>query len=392
METQARYALIGVFTLAVIAAAFAFVYWLENTGGLRERTTYAIAFDTPVPGLQTGAAVLFNGIRVGEVTALAIDGEDPRRVTAQIAVDSLTPLRADTHVGIAYQGLTGGAVVSLTGGSASAPPLKAEPGHLPLLVADPAAVQDWTQAARDVLQHISGILADNEAPLHSAISNIQTFTDVLARNSDRIDGILIGLERMTGGATPKTPPPIFDLAAASDIGRFDRPLKGQLLIPDPSVVLAFNTDKILIEPRAGESMPLPDAQWSDNLPNLFQAKVIQSFENAGFIGSVGRRMDNFEPAHQLVLDIRRFHLVTTPQAAAEVAFSAKILGTEGRILAARLFSARTPADSAEPEAAAAALSKAFVSTMAELIPWTYRTLEAAAEEAAPQETAPAAQP
>ena len=34
MEIKARYVLIGLFTLASIVAGFAFVYWLETTGGL----------------------------------------------------------------------------------------------------------------------------------------------------------------------------------------------------------------------------------------------------------------------------------------------------------------------------------------------------------------------
>ena len=39
METRARYALIGLFMLAVILASFAFVYWLENKGGFGKRTS-----------------------------------------------------------------------------------------------------------------------------------------------------------------------------------------------------------------------------------------------------------------------------------------------------------------------------------------------------------------
>ena len=71
MEIRARYVQIGAFTLAVIAAGFAFVYWLNNAGGLRERTVYQIRFESSVSGLLVGSAVLFNGIRVGEVTGLA---------------------------------------------------------------------------------------------------------------------------------------------------------------------------------------------------------------------------------------------------------------------------------------------------------------------------------
>ncbi len=69
MEIKARYVLIGLFTLASIVAGFAFVYWLQTTGGLGKRTSYEVRFHNTVSGLLTGSAVLFNGIRVGEVTA-----------------------------------------------------------------------------------------------------------------------------------------------------------------------------------------------------------------------------------------------------------------------------------------------------------------------------------
>ena len=68
METRAPFVVVGAFVLAAIAAVFGFVYWLQNTGGLGPRATYHVQFEGSVPGLLVGAAVLFNGIRVGEVT------------------------------------------------------------------------------------------------------------------------------------------------------------------------------------------------------------------------------------------------------------------------------------------------------------------------------------
>src|ERR1041384_7892925 len=100
METRARYALIGLFMLAVIGASFAFVYWLENKGGFGDRTAYQVRFGGSVSGLLVGSSVLFNGIRVGEVTGLSIDPEHPLEVVATIAVDPRTPIRSDTLVGI----------------------------------------------------------------------------------------------------------------------------------------------------------------------------------------------------------------------------------------------------------------------------------------------------
>jgi phospholipid/cholesterol/gamma-HCH transport system substrate-binding protein len=72
METRAPFIIVGAFVLAAIGAVFGFVYWLHNTGGTGARTVHHIQFDGSVSGLLVGAAVLFNGIRVGEVTDLGL--------------------------------------------------------------------------------------------------------------------------------------------------------------------------------------------------------------------------------------------------------------------------------------------------------------------------------
>ena len=78
METRARYALIGLFTVAVVLAGFAFVYWIQNAGGLGQRSAYRVRFDGSVSGLLVGSNVLFNGMRVGEVIALELDKKQPQ--------------------------------------------------------------------------------------------------------------------------------------------------------------------------------------------------------------------------------------------------------------------------------------------------------------------------
>jgi phospholipid/cholesterol/gamma-HCH transport system substrate-binding protein len=198
METRARYVVIGLFTLAVSVAGFLFVYWLQNVGGLRRQAIYQVRFESPVSGLLKGSAVHFNGIRVGEVTDLRLSAEDPRQVMVTAAIDPTTPVRADTLVEVEFQGLTGATVISLRGGSAAAPPLSGQP---PLLVADQVATQSLTQAAREALRRLDATLAENTEPLKSTLGNLNTFSAALARNSDKLDGIVAGLERMTGGGT-----------------------------------------------------------------------------------------------------------------------------------------------------------------------------------------------
>jgi phospholipid/cholesterol/gamma-HCH transport system substrate-binding protein len=401
METRARYALIGAFMLAVIAASFAFVYWLENKGGFGQRAYYQLRFDSSVSGLQEGSAVLFNGIRVGEVTGLALDPDHPDQVVATVGVVSGTPVRSDTKVGIESQGLTGGAAVTLTGGDSASPPVTAENGQLPLLSAEPGAGQDWQSLGREVLRKLDNILTDNADNLHSAIANFNTFTDVLAKNSDRIDSLLGGLEKLTGGGSSKSTAPTYDITAVKDFPQPAEAPSWQLVVPEPSALLALNSDKIKVRPAEGaESSDVLDARWSDNIPILLQEKFIQSFENAGYSGAVSRPRDGFEAAYQLVLDIRSFSLVTGAEPHGELEFEAKILGPGGKIVAAKAFHTAAPATGTDAAAAAAALNQSFANAATELVPWAVEAIKnappapppPAGEQATPPEPAPQGEP
>jgi phospholipid/cholesterol/gamma-HCH transport system substrate-binding protein len=195
METRANYVLMGLFTLAVIVGGFGFVYWFSAVGGSVDRATYKIVFDGSVSGLRTGASVLFNGIRIGEVTELGLDPSSPRAVIAMVSVEKTVAVRADTSVSLEYQGVTGTASIALRGGSESSPP---PPGSPPTLTVDAAGAQDVTQAAREAMRRIDALVSDNEAVLKGALKNIEMFSQTLATNSERINRILAGAEGLIG--------------------------------------------------------------------------------------------------------------------------------------------------------------------------------------------------
>lgn len=204
METKANYTVIGLFTLAVIVGVFGFVYWFENIGGTGERAFYRVKFEGSVSGLRTGASVLFNGIRVGEVTGLTLNPQRPKEVTANVSIDKSVVVRSDTEIGLEFQGLTGIAALSLKGGSPSLPALVGDKENPPVLSAPPGATQDVTQAARDTLRRFDDFIAENQKAFHSALDNIDKFSGALARNSDRIDKITEGLQNLTGGEDGKS--------------------------------------------------------------------------------------------------------------------------------------------------------------------------------------------
>jgi len=382
MEIRARYIQVGAFTLAVLVAGFAFVYWLNTAGALRDRVVYGVRFAGSVAGLQKGSAVHFNGLRVGEVTGLTLNPADPRQVHAIIAIDRTTPIRADTAVSIDFQGLTGSPVIALAGGTSNQRPTSNK-GEPPLLVADPSAGQSISQAARDVLRRLDGVLAENAQPLRSTIGNLETFSGALARNSDRVDTIVAGLERMTGGAAAKARLMSYDLTSPSAPHAAGAAIPAQLVIPDPVALAALDSERIQMVSAIGAYANLADAQWSDTLPKLLQMKLLRSLEDAGRFAGVSRPLEGVTGDLQLVLDLRRFQIA--PNFTADVEIGCKLLGNNGRILATRTFRAAEPIEGAGSAASVAALDKAFGRVGTELLAWT---AQAANEPSAPRAVGP----
>lgn len=191
METRANYALIGVFTLAVIAAAFGFVIWFSGAEKPGGRQTYKVIFTGSVSGLTDGGAVLFNGVRVGAVTKIVLLPQDPSRVDALIDVDADVPVRADTKARLEYTGFTGVASVALTGGAVDAPPLATNPKHPSVIVAERSEFQDLVATARQVATQASDfftktnrLIDDNSASFTATMKNAEKFSDALAANAD----------------------------------------------------------------------------------------------------------------------------------------------------------------------------------------------------------------
>lgn len=365
MEIRAPYVLIGSFVLAAILAVFGFVYWLHNSNGFAERAIYYVRFEKTVGGLQTGAAVLFNGVRVGEVAALRVNSDNPQQVMVSIAVTPDTPIRADTAVELDFQGLTGVPVIALTGGASAANPLKPQDNNT-VLIAPPDAGQSLTQSARIALRRLDGILTDNAEPFHATINNLSTFAAALGRNSERVDTILAGLEQFLGGKQ-QSDVHVYDLAAPDAFPAIAKRPREQFALPEPTVVLLFDTQNVLLRSETGESI-IANAKWSDNLPKLVQAKIIQSFENAGLIEKISRPGEANLAERQILIDIRKFQ-VAKSEALAEVEFSARITDRTGRIIQARIFQAQVGVKDWQGTSLVEALNEAFKKTAVELVLW-----------------------
>jgi phospholipid/cholesterol/gamma-HCH transport system substrate-binding protein len=198
METRANYVLIGAFTLAAVIGAFLFVMWIAGYGAAGGHRSYQVVFNGSVAGLSNGANVSFNGIKVGEVTHLTFSRSDPHQVVADIDVNSDAPIDRNTKARLETQGLTGGAVVALLGGATAGAALVGQNGRPPVIYAGQSVqLQDILDSvsalsikATSILDDADRILADNSAPIHSAIENLDQFSKALADNSAGVDAAL----------------------------------------------------------------------------------------------------------------------------------------------------------------------------------------------------------
>ncbi|TPW29316.1 MlaD family protein [Pararhizobium mangrovi] len=200
METRANYAVVGFFTILVIAAAFGFVYWMSNYGRQGDMAPMDVRIPGSANGLSVGSPVRFNGIQVGSVKGLTIDDDDPTYVVARTEVRTDAPVYPSTKANLEVQGLTGSAYIELSGGEKAGENLlqKAErTGDVATIRANPSSVANILSTANRILTKVNATVGELQTfstqvrgPLTKTIQNTETFSQALADNSKGIDQFL----------------------------------------------------------------------------------------------------------------------------------------------------------------------------------------------------------
>ena len=175
---------IGTTTLAVIAVALGGFLGFRKLHAIRQQGPLRIVFEGSASGLRNGGSVNFDGVQIGEIKSLKLD--NPRKVVAYVMVDNSAPIRKDTVVGLEFQGLTGIAAISLTGGAAAASPPPLDEDGVPVLTADLTE----NQSIRDSLHNVDRLLLGNRTTIKNALLNFETYTASLASESHAIDDMI----------------------------------------------------------------------------------------------------------------------------------------------------------------------------------------------------------
>ena len=172
----------------------------------------------------------------------------------------------------------------------------------------------------------------------------------------------------------RTPPDTYELSAPSQItGPAAR--RRQLLVPTPSALKALASNQVVVRTSPSAIQYLSNSQWSDSLPDIVQARLIQSFEDTGRLGGVGRPGEGLAIDDRVLTDIRAFSVSTAGAPMATVDISVRILDDRnGVVRAHKNFRATTPVSGSGNPAFIDALNSSFDQVVRDIVAWTLKVV------------------
>lgn len=228
MEPRAHHILVGIFTLVIAITAIGFSLWLAKSGSDKDTKNYIVVFNEPVRGLSRGGAVQYNGIRIGEITKLALDPNDVSRVLASITIQSSIPVKEDTKARSNITGITGSSVIELTGSTPESPTLTSQdPDQPPLIIATPSPISQIMSGGEDLMTSLSELIMNANAFLSSenadnmskSVAQLELLLSQLADGTKSLPELVEGLTK-TSQEAEKTLSEVRGLLAKEGSGVF----------------------------------------------------------------------------------------------------------------------------------------------------------------------------
>lgn len=198
MGEKDNYFWIGVFLVASVVGGVTLLMLVGGAGSDDRMERYLLSFSRDVSGLDVGAPVTYLGVRVGEVHSIRLSGGLHPRVEVDVEVAGSTPITSATYASLAYQGVTGVAVINLADDAeAPAEALASgagQPGSIPTRDSGIAALlaegPRISNRLNDLLLRSNALLADdNLARIEETLANLAAVSDAIAAQSNAIASV-----------------------------------------------------------------------------------------------------------------------------------------------------------------------------------------------------------
>jgi phospholipid/cholesterol/gamma-HCH transport system substrate-binding protein len=201
MNTEAK---VGAFVLVCAAVLLATIYHVSSAQIRGARTPYRTYLQY-AGGLEPGADVLFGGIKVGQVTAVRPDPQDPTRIEILLEVREGTPLNARSVAKLGSVTVITSPVISISMGSNDAPRL---PANSAIPSAETISLDDTERkvaaladSAQSLLEAVHTDVNEVTGDARQLMSNLNEVTG--KPNQQHISEILTNTDAMVARLSPK---------------------------------------------------------------------------------------------------------------------------------------------------------------------------------------------
>lgn len=141
----------------------------------------------------------------------------------------------------------------------------------------------------------------------------------------------------------------------------------QVLVPEPVVDRAYDTDRLLVRRSETEIAYFAGAQWSDRLPRLIQSRLVEALDRSGRLRAAGRPGQGLAIDRQVIVGIRAFDY-RVAERRVEVVMSVKTMDDRnGRVLRVAEHRAEEPVASDTAQAVVVAFDAAFGRVLGEIV-------------------------
>jgi phospholipid/cholesterol/gamma-HCH transport system substrate-binding protein len=188
---------VGAFVVAALVLLAATIYGVHATRTVRGQVRFK-TYLRDAGGLDADTGVLFGGIRVGRVTAVRPDTDDPTRIEIAFEVKAGTPVNGQSKAQVGTVSLMGTPSLLITTGSNEAPRLA--PGAV-VPSQESVSTSELARRVGTVVDNANNVLLDlhREIPevaaqLHSVLDNVNTLTG--AENQQQIRTVLAGVRTL----------------------------------------------------------------------------------------------------------------------------------------------------------------------------------------------------
>lgn len=177
-----------------------------------------------------------------------------------------------------------------------------------------------------------------------------------------------------GALTDGTPSQTFDLVLERDLIKRSRRLGTQIVVQTPAAVKALAGDNILVKPSPTQVTYYGDAVWSDRLPKLLQARLVEALQVSGRFRAVSDGSDRISGDITLSTTIEAFQVdVEGERATANIMIFAKLIHVaSGKVYASRSFKVSVPSSSRVVGDGVDALNDGMNQVLQSLTRWVVR--------------------